>query len=240
MMASIFKNPLVVLENVVGSLLDRRDVILWEQPQINTSSLLSSTEGTLPVNIGQFVNSQLSDMIEQSLLTELFTGLSIPGLSKLNGFNMYGVSYLSATVTPTSDICEHPLESGAKIAEYAILEPLQATVRIAMPTHRYRQIFNQITELYKNKTYIILQTKYGFYKNMVLESMPHDLDYKDIDRTPIELKLRQVLEVYPTYISDKAVAIKENQARNASDADTRDVGLAKTEDTFQSIAAIGV
>lgn len=232
-MANIFKNPFVLAETIIGSIYDDRNVILWEQPAIDNSQVLSASNGMLTAN------DKLVDMIKKSQLKELFVGLGDKYISKINGWNAYGISYLSAKVSPTSDLCEHPIESGGIITDNAIINPLRATVEISMPTIFYTRIHEQIQKMYKEKTRIILQTKFGFYKNLVLVGIPYVLNHKDVDRTPITLDLQQVIEVTPTYVTNESgTAI--NDALNPSDNDTKDLGTKKpTESTYESLAAIG-
>lgn len=229
-MTRLFNNPLVIAENIAGSLLDRRRVVLWEQPAIDLEQARAA---------GDSFQSQLSKIIDQGELKELFTGFGLPYLSDINGWNAYGITYINATVKPSSQLCEHPLESGAVIADYAIINPITATVRIATPSAFYDEIYNQIVNFYVNKRPIILQTKFDFIHNMVISALPHQLDNKDVDRVPIDLELKQIRTVSPVYVSIDKPQISSNTARNPEDVDTKDIGLTNTsESTFDSLKAI--
>ena len=86
-MANVFKNPLVIAETVVGSLIDQRSVVLYEQQDFGESKteLEQMFEGTM-------LEATITDFINKRALKELFTGTEIPYLSEINGFNMWGIS----------------------------------------------------------------------------------------------------------------------------------------------------
>ena len=235
-MANIFKNPLVLAETVVGSIIDTRNVVLWEQPAIDLNQVASS----LNVDVSDLdSNKILEEMIAANKLTELFTGFGLGVLSRINGANAYGISYVNATVNQTSSLCTHPVESGGVITDNAIINPLKATVNIVMPTFYYTRIYDNMLAFYTGKRKIMLQTKFGFYKNLVLVSMPHTLDNKDVDRVPIKLELQEVIEVFPTKIYDETISA--NNTSNPEDGDTKNLGQQKpTENTFESLEAIGL
>lgn len=235
-MANIFKNPLVLAETVIGSIIDQRNVVLWEQPAVDIEQLASAQN--IPV-ADLDPNKILEEMIAANQLTELFTGFGLGELSEINGFNAFGISYLNATVNQTSDLCTHPVESGGIITDNAIINPLKATVNIAMPTFYYTRIYDNLLSYYTGKRKIMLQTKFGFYKNLVLVGIPHTLDNKDVDRIPIKLELQEVIEVFPTRIYDETITA--NNALNPEDADTKNLGQQKpTEDTYESLRAVGL
>lgn len=227
-MADLFHKALVLSETVVGSLLDTRSVILFKQPDIDLNQARSAVGGfnmygTEPMSNGDVITQYLSTLE----LEELFTGIGVPYLSDINGFNMFGASYLQAEVSITSDLCQHPIETGQVVTDAAIINPIAATVRIAVPTAFYTQIYKQIATLFKDKSKIILQTRFAVYRNMVITALPYKLETANVDRTPIDIKLEQVLEVEPQYTdatSDTNNNISPNKAINPADSDTADLG----------------
>ena len=212
-MANFFKNPLVVAETVVGAIVDTRAVVLYEQPEtIDFSEITDDTE------------KKLLNLVDRNALTELFTGIGVPILTKINGFNMYGISYIDASVDISSDLCDHPTEKGSVITDYAIVNPISAKVKIAMPTGLYTRIYNQIIKYYQNKQFILLQTKFGMYRNMVIQALPYKLENETIDRPIIELNLRQVMEVSPQFTAITQEIGNITNALDGEDNDTMDLG----------------
>lgn len=224
-MANLFSNPLVVAENVVGTLLDRRAVVLYEQKEIEDAKADRAT--TTLGKITQSLNDTLSDFITRMSLTELFTGLDPLYLSNIIGFSMWGITYESANLTIDSELCDHPIETGETITDAAILNPKGAEVIIRMPTALYTQIYQEIVKYYESKKKIILLTKFDTYRDMVISAMPYTLNHDEVDRPAIKLTLKQILEVESSYVqteSGTVRAIKSNKTRQYDDTSQVDVG----------------
>ena len=209
-MANFFKNPLVLAETVVGSLTDQRSLVLYEQPETK----ISNDEAT-----------DLLSLVDKRQLVELFTGIGVPYISKINGFNMYGISYIKGDVDISSDLCDHPTETGSIITDNAIINPISIKIEVAMPTALYTRIYAQIVKYYQQKKFIIVQTKFAMYRNMVIQNMPYKLDNSTVDRPVIELLLRQVMEVQPQYTNaTQTTGNSITNARDSEDNDTIDRG----------------
>lgn len=227
-MANIFKNPLVLAETVVGSLLDQRSVILYEQSdyyglQVNTvlGNKMVFGDDYLKVLAAANANELVGYLVRKNELKELFTGIEVPYLSEINGFNAYGISYMKAEVGISSDIAEHPIEDGTVIADTSIRNPITAKVEIVMPTALYTRIYKQIYDYYIKKKKIMMKTKFGIIKNLVISEMPFSMQHSNIDRTPITLSLREIMEIVPE-IEQRDFAM--NLVSDVSDADTIDNG----------------
>lgn len=209
-MANFFKNPLVLAETVVGALTDQRSLVLYEQPETKIAS--DETEDLLA-------------LVDKNQLVELFTGIGVPYISKINGFNMYGISYVKGDVDISSDLCDHPTETGSVITDNAIINPITIKVEVAMPTALYTRIYAQMVKYYQQKKFIIVQTKFAMYRNMVIQNMPYKLDNSTVDRPIIELVLRQVMEVQPQYTNaTQTTGNSITNAKNGEDNDTIDRG----------------
>ena len=210
-MANFFKNPLVLAETVVGSMIDTRALVLYEQPtDIDFNSITDNAE------------KELLALVDKRKLKELFTGIEVPYVSKINGFNMFGISYVQGEVDISSDLCDHPTETGSVITDNAIINPVSMKVQVAMPTGWYTRIYAQMVKMFQNKTFILVQTKFAMYRNMVIEAMPYKLENGTIDRPVIELRLRQVMEVTPQYIDSVDTGIKN--PLDGEDSNTQNVG----------------
>lgn len=209
-MANFFKNPLVLAETVVGALTDQRSLVLYEQPETKIAS--DETEDLLA-------------LVDKNQLVELFTGIGVPYISKINGFNMYGISYVKGDIDISSDLCDHPTETGSVITDNAIINPITIKIEVAMPTALYTRIYAQMVKYYQQKKFIIVQTKFAMYRNMVIQNMPYKLDNSTVDRPIIELVLRQVMEVQPQYTNaTQTTGNSITNAKNGEDNDTIDRG----------------
>lgn len=220
-MANLFKNPLVLAETVVGSVVDQRSVVLYEQEEFTDikseimSDLLSWADGTI-------LYPTVQDFVQKRTLKELFTGMKIPYVSEINGFNVWGISYQDVSVSIESDLCDHPIETGQVITDASIIQPVSAELNIVMPTAFYTAIFEEVSKYYREKKKIILLTKFGVYSNMVISAMPYRLEHGTVDRPVIALKLRQIMEVQPEYeeMDIAEQGISETEARVMDDSDT--------------------
>lgn len=220
-MANLFKNPLVLAETVVGSVVDQRSVVLYEQEDFTDikseilSELLNRVDGTI-------LYPTVQDFVQKRTLKELFTGMKIPYVSEINGFNVWGISYQDASVSIESDLCDHPIETGQVITDASIVRPVSAELNIVMPTAFYTAIYEEVAKYYREKKKIILLTKFGVYSNMVISAMPYKLEHGTVDRPVIALKLRQIMEVYPEYekMDIAEGGISDTEARVMDDSDT--------------------
>jgi len=81
-MANIFKNPLVISEQIVGSIIDNRSVVLYEQEDIKTSKdiLDSKTNAEMQAEVlseGTMLEPTVYDFINRRKLKELFKGTEV-------------------------------------------------------------------------------------------------------------------------------------------------------------------
>lgn len=217
-MANFFKNPLVLAETVVGSIVDTRALVLYKQPAGVQYTHLSGAE------------RDLYELVDRNKLEELFTGIDVEYISSINGFNMFGVSYIEGSVDISSDLCDHPTETGAVITDYAIVNPITIKVRVALPTAWALRIYNEMVQMFQTKQYIMVQTKYAMYRNMVIQAMPWKLENATIDRPVVELSLRQVMEVRPQYTTiTQATKDAITKSLSPEDTDTVDLGRKSTK-----------
>ena len=219
-MANVFKNPLVLAETVVGSVIDQRAVVLYKQEDFDV--IKKRIESELRPIEGSILYPTVQDYVQKQTLEELFTGVKVKYLSEINGFNMWGISYQDVNVDISSDLCDHPIETGQVITDASIINPVSAELNIVMPTAFYTTIFEEVMNYYKEKKKIVMLTKFGVYSDMVISAMPYKLEHGTVDRPVIALRLRQIMEVQPTYetvdITEKGIG--ESDARVMDDTDT--------------------
>lgn len=236
MAESIFGNPLVLMQTTVGSLLEQRAVVLYQQTddypptvqdiEANKDAMRDGDSGKLSTEYWEEItranaNEIVGYLVQKNKLKELFTGIEVPYLDRLNGFNVLGVSYLDGKVEISSDIAEHPLEDGTKITDTSIRNPITAEVRIVMPRMLYTRVYQQIYEYYTRKQKIMLKTKFGMIKNLVIAAMPYELKPEEIDRPVITLSLREIIEVGTEFVMSE---FSGRMTAEAADVDTENTG----------------
>lgn len=218
----------MVAETVIGSAIDLRSVVLYAQPEEITNlpyhRTIETVDGERVIN---YHERGIQELVNRSELKELFTGIPVQYLSDINGYNMFGVSYMGAEVDISSDLCDHPLENGEVVTDNAILNPLKAKVTLVMPTAFYTRIYKEIEDYFLLKKYIMVQTKLGLYRNFVITAMPYRMDHNTIDRPQIELSLRQIMVVEPRYVQSETV-IQTGNTRELEAVTTEELGHVNT------------
>ena len=208
-------------QTAIGSLLDQRAVVLYEQPEVDYEADVSS-------DFDYYAYKASSELWgNQFRYTELFSGLlagtNIERIANVAGVNPYGITYLEAKVDMESELCEHPIENGTIITDSSIILPVNAEVVVAMPTFYAEEIYHQMKDIFtkKNKK-IILQTKYGLYTDLVLQNISYEIEPSTIDRARFTLTLREVQEVMTS--GEFSQIAKPKEIANSSDANTENTG----------------
>lgn len=242
-MSNVFRNALVLSETVAGSILDTRSLVLYEQPEnlkFDSSAIFEKDEdGNIKLDKdGKPIETNLLQLVDERKLKELFTGFydnKYTRVSKINGWNAYGVSYIKADVDITSDLCDFPIETGGIITDNAIIQPISMKIQVALPTAFATRIYTEMIKYYQKKKFIMVQTKFAMYRNMVIQSMPFKMENETIDRPVVELTLRQIMEVEPQYIEIGNGSSEIQNPLDASDSDTVDVGRTQSHSVVASL-----
>lgn len=216
-------------QTAIGTLIDQRAVVLYKQPneEVTKAKIFGKTK----------VNSDITIDWDKELwgnawtYEELFAGLAsylksdfLTKATNISGTNPYGISYVSAKVNKETDLCDHPIETGKVLTDSRIVQPVTAQVEVAMPTFFAERIYKAMVDLQTSLDQkIILQTKYGVYKNLVLQSFSYSLENSTVDRTVFTLILREVMEVEP-YGEFNFMSSKTANIAKVSDSNTINTG----------------
>jgi len=140
---------------------------------------------------------------------------------------------LKATVKEDSKLMEHPVETGATITDFSIILPIEIELSlIASGVEAYRAVYAQIKQAFTARTVLAVQTYTGLYRNMLIQSMPHEEDPALADAIAIALKLKEVLIVEAQY-----AALPARKVRNPANASTVDRGQQQPQAATTSRAA---
>lgn len=99
---------------------------------------------------------------------------------------------LQARVIERSQMFDHPIETGQIITDYSIVLPIEIDLPVIVQAGFYRNTYQQIRNLYLNKTLLTVQTNTTNYPNMVIAEMPHEERPELFDALPLTIKFRQV------------------------------------------------
>lgn len=135
-----------------------------------------------------------------------------------------------ADVIDTSELCEHPLESGAKIVDHQIQNPVEIKLQLVLPYYLYEGIYKELNDFKQNGTLLDVHTKAGTYNNMVLKDIPHKESVENIDRLVFDCTLRQAF-----LITGQKGALVAGDVKVMQDASTKKVGQKKAKKSETSL-----
>lgn len=116
-------------------------------------------------------------------------------------------AFLRIDHTRKLKITEHPIETGASIADHAFIEPLELVMEIGMSDTAASLIDGQfsegptrsttahaiLVELQQNRIPMQVNTKFGVYQNMLIETIAAPEDYKTLYGLKATITLREVI-----------------------------------------------
>lgn len=142
-------------------------------------------------------------------------------------------SILSCSINQRSRLMEHPVESGAKIVDHKVLDPVQVRLQVALPETYFENEYQKILTLYKKSTLISLQTKAQIYDNLVVQSLPHDERVDTMNRLIFNLELREVQIVEPVFVETP------KKTKSAQNQKTQKKGQVQTKSSSILFNALG-
>lgn len=136
-----------------------------------------------------------------------------------NNFNQVFVNGrpIKAMVNEDSKVMEHPVETGATITDHSIILPVEIELSLILKKEEYRNTYQQIKRLFKERTLLTVQTKTDSYQNMLIQKIPHDEDPELFDVIALAISLKEVQFV--TAIFGTLPASKVANKANASTVD---------------------
>lgn len=99
---------------------------------------------------------------------------------------------IKADIKEDSKIMEHPLENGATIVDHRIILPIEIELSLLLPNGEYRNIYQEIKQLFLNGEILSVHTRTGVYDNQIIAALPHDESPDMWDTVSLALKLREV------------------------------------------------
>lgn len=152
------------------------------------------------------------------------------------GFNQLFVTArpVRALVRQGSKLMEHPVESGATIADHRVRLPIEIDLQFILDPEEYQDTFQQIKNVFEAAKTLSVQTKADTYDNMVMLEMPHDESADMADTVAVAVKLRGVIFVAAQYAE-----LPPAEVKTKSNSSTKKTGQkqAKTPTPKKSSAA---
>lgn len=131
---------------------------------------------------------------------------------------------IKGAASEDSKLMEHPLETGAVIADHRIILPVEIQLSMILTPDEYRQTYQQIRQAFYAGTQYTVQLRAGGYQNMVIGSMPHDESADIFDTITLAIKLREVQFVTAQFVNAKSVNLKSSSVKNKKQQSTKSRG----------------
>lgn len=117
---------------------------------------------------------------------------------------------LTATVFEDAKLMEHPLETGASIADHIVFEPVEIELPMVLVGEvEYRQTYAAIKSAFRAGSLLTVMTRSGSYSDMVITSMPHDERPNSFNALEMNVRLRHAVFVTPKTTSLPASKVSD-------------------------------
>lgn len=119
--------------------------------------------------------------------------------------------YIDGSADDDLKFMEHPLENGATIVDHVIDDPKTVHTKLIVADDDDDSL-NEILELYKNRTPLIVKIKNELFKNVCISAKPVKAEVQYYDKSIYELTYKEVIEAQTVYVkmSVPQVAQKKN------------------------------
>ena len=139
---------------------------------------------------------------------------------------------LTASVYELADLMEHPLETGAVIADHIVFRPIEIELPLlCVGEIAYRSTYAAIRSTFNSGTLLTIRTRTGSYSNMVISDLPHDETADEFDAISIRLRLREARFVQPK------TGLSQEQVQDPNQASTANRGSQQTTAANASTSA---
>lgn len=139
---------------------------------------------------------------------------------------------MEARVYEAAELMQHPLETGAKIADHIVFKPIEIELPLlCIGEIAYRSTYAAIRSTFKAGTLLTIRTRTGSYPDMVIGELPHEESGEAFDAISIRLHLVEAKFVTPK------TGLASDQVANKSQASTADRGNQQTSAASKTTAA---
>lgn len=139
---------------------------------------------------------------------------------------------LTAGVYETAEVMEHPLETGALIADHIVFQPIEIEMPLlCVGEFAYRSTYALLRSTFNAGTLLTIRTRTGSYPNMVITDLPHEETADVFDGIAIRLRLREARFVTPKS------GLAKGQVKDAKQASSTNKGTQQTSGTGSAAAS---
>jgi len=116
-----------------------------------------------------------------------------------------------ATVKEDAKVMEHPIESGAMVTDFFVINPVEIEIRRLLRGDTARETYQQIKEAFTAGDLLTVQTRAGSYSDMLIASISHDEPGEYMGRIDLTMLLKEA-----KFVSAKYAPIKPEKPKQAS------------------------
>ncbi len=113
---------------------------------------------------------------------------------------------IKASVKREAILFKHPLETGAKIADHRIIEPVEIEMLVHIWGEDYPNTYQNIKAAWLRGDALTVRTKVDTFANMVLSGIPHEEVPEIFDAVPMLMRFEEIF--YSKYVYRQAVPRK--------------------------------
>lgn len=162
-------------------------------------------------------------MINNTKRIAIYEQVSIQnGEPRTGGELLAGLRLMDARIADDMQMMEHPVESGAKITDFEVRNPVEISVQAALDTtdlSAATAVYSELKQLYTDGVPLMVKTSTDVYSNMLVAGIPYDELPEKCNLVVFNLAFKEVILVEPQYIP-----LPASKVRNPSDASTVNVG----------------
>ncbi len=177
--------------NAAGTALNKKNVAIYN--------------GTQEVLTGDLLNNAATEKLANG--TSRF-------ITDLTG---EGTAILAADISEPVSVMQHPLETGAKVADHIVQQPKSCKFSIVMPFYFAEPVIKELLEYKQKGTLLTVKALGQILTNMVVSNVSRPINVKTFARPMFEVSLQEAIKV------DDYISLINNVA-DAADGNTQDIG----------------
>lgn len=131
------------------------------------------------------------------------TKVDIVGVFDQQSFSQVfpGARPMKASVRETSRVMDYPVETGVTLSDHHVINPTEIELMMVINSLEYGSAYQAIRNAWVNATLLMVQTRTGVYRNMIVAQMPHEETPDMYDAIYQTVRLREVIFVAPSSIA---------------------------------------
>jgi len=121
------------------------------------------------------------------------------------------LQFLDGSAQIDKKLMEHPKEDGTLITDHIVDDPTKVTLQVLISDDDKISL-NELQDLYKNSTPVIIKLKNELYANLVMSNRPMKADRSHYNYTVYDLTFKEVQEAVTLYVKMTVPQVKQKKA----------------------------